>query len=504
MGKLKRSKRNIQWLEEHCVIPEGKDVGIPLVLRPWQKKILVQMYDTPTRRIIISVGRKNAKTALSAMIMLLHLCGPEAKVNSQLYSSALSRDQAAIIYNLASKMVKMSTTLREFVTTRDTLKELYCSEIGTLYKALSADAATQFGLSPVLVIHDELGQVKGPMHPLYEALETATGAQQEPLSIIISTQAATDGDLLSILIDDAKENHDKETKLVLFSADMKADPFSVETVKAANPAFGDFQNAKETMAMAEAARRMPSREAQFRNLVLNQRVEAANPFVNQTVWASNGKTPDKNAEIWFGGLDLSEINDLTAFILVSPAGDVDSTFWLPQEGLTEKSRLDRVPYDVWAKNGFLMTTPGKSIQYEYVAKYLYKILQEKNIRKIAFDRWNMRHLRPWLIQAGLSETFIDSRFVDFGQGYQSMSPALRTLETLLLDERLKHGGQPVLTMCAANSVIKMDEAGSRKLDKRKSRGRIDGMVALAMATAVMAEDQHDKPVYPVDLEDMLV
>ena len=494
MGKLKRSKRNIQWLEEHCVIPEGKDVGIPLVLRPWQKKILVQMYDTPTRRIIISVGRKNAKTALSAMIMLLHLCGPEAKVNSQLYSSALSRDQAAIIYNLASKMVKMSTTLREFVTTRDTLKELYCSEIGTLYKALSADAATQFGLSPVLVIHDELGQVKGPMHPLYEALETATGAQQEPLSIIISTQAATDGDLLSILIDDAKENHDKETKLVLFSADMKADPFSVETVKAANPAFGDFQNAKETMAMAEAARRMPSREAQFRNLVLNQRVEAANPFVNQTVWASNGKTPDKNAEIWFGGLDLSEINDLTAFILVSPAGDVDSTFWLPQEGLTEKSRLDRVPYDVWAKNGFLMTTPGKSIQYEYVAKYLYKILQEKNIRKIAFDRWNMRHLRPWLIQAGLSETFIDSRFVDFGQGYQSMSPALRTLETLLLDERLKHGGQPVLTMCAANSVIKMDEAGSRKLDKRKSRGRIDGMVALAMATAVMAEDQHDKPV----------
>ena len=504
MGKLKRSKRNIQWLEEHCVIPEGKDVGIPLVLRPWQKKILVQMYDTPTRRIIISVGRKNAKTALSAMIMLLHLCGPEAKVNSQLYSSALSRDQAAIIYNLASKMVKMSTTLREFVTTRDTLKELYCSEIGTLYKALSADAATQFGLSPVLVIHDELGQVKGPMPPLYEALETATGAQQEPLSIIISTQAATDGDLLSILIDDAKENHDKETKLVLFSADMKADPFSVETVKAANPAFGDFQNAKETMAMAEAARRMPSREAQFRNLVLNQRVEAANPFVNQTVWASNGKTPDKNAEIWFGGLDLSEINDLTAFILVSPAGDVDSTFWLPQEGLTEKSRLDRVPYDVWAKNGFLMTTPGKSIQYEYVAKYLYKILQEKNIRKIAFDRWNMRHLRPWLIQAGLSETFIDSRFVDFGQGYQSMSPALRTLETLLLDERLKHGGQPVLTMCAANSVIKMDEAGSRKLDKRKSRGRIDGMVALAMATAVMAEDQHDKPVYPVDLEDMLV
>jgi len=504
LAKLKRSKRNIDWLEEHCVIPEGRDVGIPLVLRPWQKKILVKIYDSPTRRIIISVGRKNAKTALSAMIMLLHLCGPEAKVNSQLYSSALSRDQAAIIYNLASKMVRMSATLREFVTTRDTLKELFCSDLGTLYKALSADAATQFGLSPILVIHDELGQVKGPMHPLYEALETATGAQEEPLSIIISTQASTDADLLSVLIDDAIEGHDKETKLVLYSADMEADPFSEKTVRAANPAFGEFQNEKETMAMADAARRMPSREAQFRNLVLNQRVEASNPFVTKSVWAANGEEPNLEEELWFGGLDLSEINDLTAFILVSPSGDVNSTFWLPSEGLEEKSRMDRVPYDIWAKKGFLKTTPGKSIQYEYIAEYLAKIFQEKNIRKIAFDRWNMRHLRPWLIQAGLSESFIDSRFVDFGQGYQSMSPALRTLETLLLDERLKHGNHPVLQMCAANAVVKMDEAGSRKLDKRKSRGRIDGMVSLAMATAVMAEDQHDKPVYPVDLEEMLV
>lgn len=506
MGKLTRAERNIAWLEEHCVIPEGRDVGKRLVLRDWQKDILRKIYDTPTRRIIISVGRKNAKTALSAMIMLLHLCGPEAKINSQLYSSALSRDQAALIYNLAAKMVRMSETLRAYVTPRDTVKELFCAEIGTLYKALSADASTQFGLSPVLVIHDELGQVKGPMHPLYEALETATGAQEEPLSIIISTQAATDADLLSVLIDDALEGHDKETKLVLYTAPENADPFSEETVRLANPAFGDFQNAKETMAMAEAARRMPSREAQFRNLVLNQRVEASNPFVTRAVWLANGEKP-QDLDVVYGGLDLSETSDLTALVLISPNKgfvDVKPTFWLPKEGLEERARQDRVPYDVWAKNGFLNTTPGKSVEYEYVADYIVELFNTHKVRKIAFDRWNMKHLKPWLVKAGMSEAMIEDRFVDFGQGFQSMSPALRNLETYLLNEKLRHGEHPVLTMCAANAVVKMDEAGGRKLDKKKSRGRIDGMVALAMAAAVMSEDQHHKPVYSLPVEDVMV
>jgi phage terminase large subunit-like protein len=143
------------------------------------------------------------------------------------------------------------------------------------------------------------------------------------------------------------------------------------------------------------------------------------------------------------------------------------------------------------------------VEYEYVANHIANLFHKKDIRKIAFDRWNMRHLKPWLVKAGLTESFIDDRFVDFGQGYQSMSPALRNLESLLLNQGIAHGGHPVLRMCAVNSVVKMDEAGSRKLDKKKSRGRIDGMVALTMAAAVASEEQHEKPVYPVELDRIL-
>ena len=128
----------------------------------------------------------------------------------------------------------------------------------------------------------------GPRSELYEALETATAAQENPLSIVISTQAPTDADLLSVLIDDAKAENDPRVRLFLFTADPEADPFDKRTIKQANPAFGDFQNADEVLAMAEDARRMPSREAEYRNLVLNQRVERANPFVTKSVWLGCG------------------------------------------------------------------------------------------------------------------------------------------------------------------------------------------------------------------------
>lgn len=502
MADLTRGERNCAWIQTHCLIPDGEFVGRPVVLREFQRDIIKGIYDNEhgTRRAIVSVGRKNAKTALSAFLLLIHLCGPEAKPNSELYSTALSREQAAIIFRLASKVVRLSETLRHYVTPRDTVKQLFCEDLGTLYQALSADASTAMGLSPVFTVHDELGQVRGPRHSLYEALETATAAQESPMSIIISTQAPTDADLLSILIDDALQEHDPRTKLFLWTADTDGDPFDDKTIRQANPAFDDFQNAQEVRDMAEAARRMPSREAEYRNLILNQRVEAYNPFVTKTVWDANAAQP-KEGQRAYAGLDLSETNDLTALVLAFPdCGklSIKPTFWLPEDGIQQRAHDDRVPYDVWADEGYITLTPGRSVEYEYVAVFVAGLFEEYDIVTIAFDRWNMKHLRPWLVKAGINERVIDNKFQNFGQGYQSMSPALRNLESLLLNGKIRHGGHPVMNMCAANAVVKMDEAGSRKLNKRRSRGRIDGMVALTMAAAAASEDAHERHALPVE------
>jgi len=143
-----------------------------------------------------------------------------------------------------------------------------------------------------------------------------------------------------------------------------------------------------------------------------------------------------------------------------------------------------VPYDLWRARGFLQTTPGKTISYEFVANHLRGLFGRYNIAKIGFDRWNMRHFLPWLLKAGFSEPFVKDHFVEFGQGMQSMSPALRDLEQVLLEGQIAHGDHPVLSMCASNTVIAVDDAGNRKPSKKRSVGRIDGMVALAMAIGV--------------------
>jgi phage terminase large subunit-like protein len=487
-GQLSRGERNAAWIERHCRIPEGKFVGKPVKLTKHQRAWLVRIYDTPTRTFILSMARKNAKTAFSAFLLLLHLCGPEARANSQLFSAAQSRDQAAVLFELAAKMVRMSPDLASVVNVRDTAKQLICPELGTLYRALSAEASTAFGLSPVFTVHDELGQVKGPRSELYEALETASAAQEHPLSIVISTQAPTDADLLSLLIDDALTGTDPRLKVELCTAPIDLDPFSEEAIRAANPHFDDFMNKEEVRRQAEDARRLPSREASYRNLILNQRVEARNPFVSRAIWIDNGAAPKplEKTQVW-GGLDLSSVSDLTALVLVTAAGDVHPTFWLPGDGLAEKARLDRVPYDVWEREGFLKTTPGRAIEYEFIADHMRGIFDRCNVQAIAFDRYNMKFLRPWLEKVGFTEKELE-KFVEFGQGFVSMSPAIRELEAKLLSKKLRHGNHPVLTMCAANAVTVSDPAGNRKFTKSKATGRIDGMVALAMAVGAMPSE----------------
>jgi phage terminase large subunit-like protein len=488
-----RGERNIAWIERYCRIPEGAFIGESVVLRPWQREQILGIYDTVTRRALISYGRKNAKTTFAAFLLLLHLVGPEARPNSQLFSAAQSRDQAALLFNLAAKIVRLSPDLRQYVMVRDTAKQLYCAELGTLYRALSAEASTAYGLSPVFTVHDELGQVRGPRSDLYEALETAAGAQREPLSIVISTQAPTDADLLSVLIDDAKTGADPKVKLWLYTADEALDPFAEATIRKANPAFGDFLNAEEVLDQAASAQRMPAREAAYRNLVLNQRVNVSSPFISRAVWEACNGAVDASAfthGAWIG-LDLSEKADLTACVMVGQAGDgawhVRSEFFAPEKGVHERAHRDRVPYDVWSRQGHLTLTPGASVDYGYVAQHLVDLCAQYPVQAIAFDRWHIK-----LLQAELDKVGATLPLVEHGQGFRDMTPALDVLEHELLETNVRHGGHPVLTMCAANAVVTRDAAGNRKLDKSKATGRIDGAVALAMALGHAAAGEREK------------
>ena len=475
------------FVEGFCLVPEGDHVGKPVVLAEFQRQFILEVYDNPhvTDTAILSIARKNAKTGTIAFILLAHIVGPEAKQNSRIVSGAMSREQAAEVYNLASKCVLISPKLRDKIRIVPSSKKLIGLLMGVEYQAISAEGKTAHGKSPILAILDEVGQVRGPQSDFIDAITTAQGAYEQPLLIYISTQAATDGDLFSILIDDAVRNKPKKTVCHVYAADKDGVLLDKEQWYKANPALGLFRSMSDMEKQADKANRMPSFENTFRNLNLNQRVSTMSPFVSKSVWELNGRVIVAENDVeWFGGLDLSARTDLTAFVLIGKNQDgtviVDPYFWTPEIGLLDRAKTDRQPYDVWVREGFLRTTPGATVDYGYIAKEIAEITEGRNLVSLGFDRWRIDVFKKDCEREG-----VELPLIEFGQGFKDMSPAIDALEAELLNSKLAHGMQPVLTMCAANAVITKDPAGNRKLDKHKAVGRIDGMAALTMAFGVL-------------------
>lgn len=491
---MTRGERVIAFIERFCLVPEGALVGKPMVLDVFQKGFILAVYDNPatTRRAILSMARKNGKTGLIAGILLAHLVGPEARQNSQIVAGAMSRDQAGLVFALACKMIQLSERLSGLVKITPSGKRLHGLPMNVEFRALAADGKTSHGLSPVLVIGDEWGQVKGPQSDFIDALLTAQGAHENPLQLVISTQAASDADWLSLEIDQAMRGDDPTLVCHLYTAPADCELLDEDAWRAANPALGTFRSRTDLEQQLREAVNMPSKANTVRNLLLNQRVSTSSPFVSADIWKANGDDPLPKPPPdlpLFGALDLSARTDLTAFVLVGLVDGVWQVwphFWTPEVGLQERAKRDRAPYDLWAKQGLLTVVPGAVIDYEWLAKDIQRICDGLDIQAIAYDRWRIN-----LLQKELDEIGCDLPLVEHGQGYKDMSVSIEAAEEALLNHQLAHGMHPVLTMCMANATTVKDPTNARKLDKQKSTGRIDGAVALVMAlgTAARAEQE---------------
>jgi phage terminase large subunit-like protein len=496
--KLTRGERICEFITRYCKAPEGEHVGKSIVLQPFQRKFICETYDNPngTRRAFLSIGRKNGKTALIAGILLAHICGPEAVLNTQIVSGALSREQAAVVFSLAVKMIQLSPELSKATRIVPSSKMIYGLARNVEFRALSAEGKTAHGLSPVLAILDEVGQVRGSQSDFIDAIITAQGAHKAPLLLVISTQAPNDNDLLSIWLDDAKNSQDLRIVSHVYSAPKECDMMDKSGWKAANPAIGKFRSEEDVQEQAERASRMPSFEPTFRNLVLNQRVEMAAPFISRGIWQANGGEINDNVFYEcpvYVGLDLSARNDLTAMVCMAFDGTkwhIKPTFWTPDKGLRDRAKRDRAPYDIWADQGFIRALPGASLDYEIVGREIGDILDGMNVQAVAFDRWRFDVMKKELTDLG-----IELPLKEFGQGFRDMAPAIDTLESFLLNEKMAHGNHPVLTMCMANAKIEQDAAGNRKLNKQKATGRIDGAVALTMAAGVTPQVHEEGDFY---------
>ena len=456
------------------------------------------------RRAILSIARKNGKTALIAALVLVHLVGPESVVNGEIYSVANDREQAGQVFKVAAQMVRADPELMRLLRVIDSTKNISCYKNGSFYRAVSAESGTKHGLNPTFVVYDELAQSKS--RTLYDVMDTSMGAREEPLFVVISTQSNDPDHILSRLIDDGLSAEDPTIVCHLYavSEDCK-DIYDPMIWVDANPALGDFRSLEDFKAIAEKARRMPSEEAKFRNLYLNQRVSPISSMITRREWMDcGGEVAFVPGEDVYLALDMSAVVDLTSLVMISAADPsrIRSFNWKPEALLREHSSRDfgsgSIKYVEWHKKGHLLVSPGRSIDKQVVAMKIAELYSEYKVRGMAYDRWRIADLFREFDRIGLaywedkdvttSRHGVGLRVLGWGQGYKDMAPAIDALEISVVERNLVHDGNPVMTWAVANAVASMDPSGNRKLDKDKAIFRIDPAVALAMATGLKARD----------------
>ena len=486
---LSRAERVIRFCE--CLpITSGTLAGRKLKLRPWQKEIIESIYKTDrgkrkVRTALITMPRKNGKSQLAAALALCHLLGPESEPRGQVYSAAADREQAAIIFK---EMEAIILRIPEFETRchiQSFHKRITDTQTGSEYHAMSSDCRKALGLSPSFICYDELAQAKD--RELFDNLVTGTGARKEPLAIVISTQSPDPNHIMSELvdyglkIDEGTLPPDPTFHYTIYTAPEDADPWDESVWFQCNPALDDFRSLEEMKNFAETAQKIPAKENTFRNLYLNQRVDAAARWISSVDFDQCvGEIPDLTGRECYGGLDLSSTQDLSALSLCFAPLHEDDPFyilgyaWCPSEAIQERSKRDRVPYDVWKRQGYIESTPGQVVDYGFILSRIDELAKTFDLKAILFDRWGATKIVQELTDRGMT-------VIEFGQGFASMSPPTKEIEKLILERKVRFPENPALRWCFSNVICESDAAGNLKPSKKRSKEKIDMVTASIMS-----------------------
>jgi phage terminase large subunit-like protein len=496
--RLTKAEKVMVFAETTLRVPEGLHVGQPLKLEPFQEAFIYSLLDNPagTRTAVLSVARRNGKSFITAIILLAALVGPLAVRNSVIASAAMGREQAALIFRMMCLMIDQNPELQKVVRVVPSSKTIYGLAMNTAFHSLSAEARSNLGRSISVIVHDEAGAIRGPSNEYVEMLRTSQGSVKDPIYITISTQAPSDGDYLSVIMDDAERSGDPKTVVHCYSADHDCDMLDEKQWYYANPGLGVFRSKEDLGEQLKQASRLPSMENGALNLLLNRRVALDKLWLSASVW-KEGNAPPRLELFRDGrpvcvGLDLSLRTDLTAAVVACRDDDgvVDLIpfVFAPSQGVEQRETRDRAPYRAWARDGYLTLTPGPTVDYEWVCQFLAKKMADWSIEvtKVAFDRWRIEEFRR---EAERTNFAPFAEWVSVGQGFQSMSPRLELFEELLLGGKIRHGAHPALTSGAANAIVVQDPSGNRKITKAASTQRVDVLVAAVMAAYEVGYEQ---------------
>jgi phage terminase large subunit-like protein len=488
---------------------KGEWAGQPFVLEPWQEFVVGSLFGWKRadetrrfRRAYLSVARKNGKTQLAAAIGL-YLAFFDNEPGAEVYAAATKRDQAKICWSEAQRMVRgtahLSNRIKSFVN------NLHSEKTNSKFEPLSADYNSLDGLNAHGSIIDEYHA--HPNGSLADVLESSTGARRQPLMLYTTTAGIDnesacrdlDQDMQRIL----EQQVDDDSAFAYIARIDESDEWSDPAVwPKANPNLGVSVKLESLEEQCARAKRMPREQNEYRRKRCNQWTEQAERWLDLAAWdACNGDPVFEAGQPCYIGLDLSSTTDLTAAVAVFPPetrdGDwsIECRFWIPAENIADKEQRDRVPYSAWVREGYIKTTEGNITDYDVLREDIKAFGEVYQINEIPYDPWNATQLATQL-------GFDGAQVVGMSQGYATLSEPAKFLESLILSGRLRHGGNPVLRWMAANVTIQEGPNESIRPTKAKSRGRIDGIVALIMGIgrAIVNMEAEDSEPHFWDLE----
>jgi phage terminase large subunit-like protein len=498
-------ERVIRFVEGYCRHFEGEWAGQPLILEDWQRFVFRCVFGWKradgTRRFRIAyqeVPRKNGKSTEAAGVAN-YLTFGDMEPGAQVYSTATKEDQAKIVWGAARSMVKQSPDLRRFATLRQ--KAIVCDQLASSYKPLGSDSDTLDGLNPHGHVCDELHAHKD--RKMWDVMITAMGARRQPLTFVITTAGLYEPESIGW------QQHDHAVKVldgvieddeffaIIFAADEDDDWASPETWAKANPNFGISVKPDYLRQLSRTAEVQPSFLNTFLRLHLNRWTQQRNRWLPLEKWNAcdtdcthteyAAREVCLSGQECFGGFDLSTKLDMTALVLVFPATwDIVCRYFIPEENVAEKVRRDRVPYDAWIRDGWLIATPGNGMDYEFIRAEAKRLAERFNVREWAFDPWNAYETATTLQGDGFA-------MVEVRQGFRTLSEACKKFEELVVSRKWRHGGHPILRWNVANVSIREDANGNIAPEKPKQGTglRIDGVSAAvsALARAVVAQPE---------------
>lgn len=496
----KAATRAIKFIEslKHT---KGEWAGQRFKLEPWQQFVVWNIFGWKladgTRRfryVYIEIARKNGKTALSAGIGLYMLFA-DGESRPEVYSAATVKDQAKICFADAVEIVK-ATDLKNYLTPyRNSI--VYELKGGT-FKPLSSDYGTHDGLNPSCGIIDEFHAHKDS--GMFDVIKSAFGARRQPLMFIITTAGFNKAGACYAYRDNVIKilrgiNQDDTLFGMIYTLDKNEEWDIPKMWVKSNPNLGVSLSVDYLAGEIKDAKNRPEAVRNVMTKNVNLWVDAEKTWILDETWmqcvGSTTLEDLRGCDCW-GGLDLSNVSDITAFVLLFNENDKFQLlpfFWIPEEKMLEKVRKENINYDHWVREGFVKVTPGNVTDYDFVQADILRIIADYNLKSTAYDRWNSSQTIINLTDEGLT-------FNPFGQGYGSVSAPTKQFEALVLSERVEHFGNPVLRWMLSSTLIKTDPAGNIKPDKEKSTQKIDGIVSSIMALGEWMTAQADDDSNP--------